>query len=64
MYFHLRLETFSGNEQQPYEIISNGLEKGLPPKLCSHIRELCTVYNVCTYRNSCVLGELYSVATT
>lgn len=63
MYFHLRLKTFSGNEQQPSEIICNGLEIDLPPQLCSHIRELCTVYNMCTYRNSRVLGEFYYVAT-
>lgn len=44
MYFYLRPETFSGNEQQPSEIVSNGLEKNsLPPKLRSNIRELCAV---------------------
>lgn len=45
-YLHLIPETFSGNEQQPSEIISNGLEskKGLPPKMCRNITEICTAF--------------------
>lgn len=59
MYFHSRLKTFSGNEQQSSEIISNGLEIDLPPRLCSHIRELRTV--ICVFTGMVVLWVDFTV---
>ncbi len=60
MYFHSSPGTFSGNEQQPSEIISNGLEKEISLPNCAATLESYALLQYVYLQEK--LAEFYYVA--